>query len=203
MRFSPNSRRFRVSAAAAALALTLAACGGDDSADTAEPSATTAAGATTEETTADSMADGEESEAEGTIVDVAVGAGTFETLVAAVTAADLVDTLSGPGPFTVFAPTDEAFAAALTSLDLTAEELLADKDQLTKILTYHVIAGEVPSSQVVTMDGKKAATVNGAEVTISVDGDKVMVNDANVTAVDVEASNGVIHVIDKVLLPPS
>ena len=161
MRFSPNSRRFRVSAAAAALALTLAACGGDDSADTAEPSATTAAGATTEETTADSMADGEESEAEGTIVDVAVGAGTFETLVAAVTAADLVDTLSGPGPFTVFAPTDEAFAAALTSLDLTAEELLADKDQLTKILTYHVIAGEVPSSQVVTMDGKKAATVNG------------------------------------------
>ncbi|MEZ5231621.1 MAG: fasciclin domain-containing protein [Acidimicrobiia bacterium] len=146
------------------------------------------------------MEDGEEA---GTIVDVAVAAGDFETLVAAVTAADLVETLSGDGPFTVFAPTDEAFAEALTALDLTAEELLADKETLTSILTYHVVSGEVPSTEVVTMDGESVATVNGKDITIAVDGDKVMVNDANVTAVDVEASNGVIHVIDKVLLPPA
>ena len=139
----------------------------------------------------------------GTIVDVAVAAGSFTTLVAAVQAAGLVETLSGPGPFTVFAPTDEAFAAALESLGMTAEELLADTETLTSILTYHVIAGEVPSSQVVTMNGQSVATVNGAEVTITVEGDTVKVNDATVTAVDVEASNGVIHVIDSVLLPPA
>src|SRR5690606_32889355 len=107
------------------------------------------------------------------IVDVAAAAGDFTTLVAAVEAAGLVETLSGPGPFTVFAPTDDAFAAALTALDMTAEELLADTETLTSILTYHVIAGEVPSSAVVTMDGQSAATVNGADVTISVDGDTV------------------------------
>ena len=110
---------------------------------------------------------------------------------------------SGEGPFTVFAPTDEAFAAALESLGLTADELLADTETLTSILTYHVVAGVVPSSQVVTMDGQSVATVNGADITISVDGDTVMVNDATVTAVDIPASNGVIHVIDSVLLPPA
>src|SRR5436190_1817521 len=112
---------------------------------------------------------------------------------AAVQAAGLTETLSGPGPFTVFAPTDAAFAAALESLGLTADELLADKDMLTKILTYHVIAGEVPSSTVVTMDGQSVATVNGADVTIGVDGETVTVNDATVTAVDIPASNGLIH----------
>ena len=138
----------------------------------------------------------------GTIVDVATDAG-FTTLVAAVEAAGLVETLSGPGPFTVFAPTDEAFAAALESLGVTAEELLADTEKLTSILTYHVIAGEVPSSTVVTLDGQTATTVNGADVTISVDGEAVMVNDADVTQVDIPASNGIIHVIDSVLLPPA
>ena len=133
----------------------------------------------------------------------AVENGSFTTLVAAVQAADLVDTLSGEGPFTVFAPTDDAFAAALEALGLTAEELLADTDLLTSVLTYHVVAGAVPSSDVVTLDGQSVATVNGAEVAISVDGDTVMVNDATVVAVDVEASNGVIHVIDSVLLPPA
>jgi uncharacterized surface protein with fasciclin (FAS1) repeats len=103
----------------------------------------------------------------------------------------------------VFAPTDAAFVAALDSLGLTAEELLADTETLTSILTYHVIAGEVPSSVVVTMDGQSAATVNGAEVMIGVDGETVMVNDATVTAVDIPASNGIIHVIDSVLLPPA
>lgn len=189
-------RTNKMVAVAAIAALALAACGddADDAADTAPP--TTAAPATTSPpmTAAD---------AEGTIVDVAAAAGDFTTLVAAVQAAGLVETLSGTGPFTVFAPTDEAFAAALKALDLTAEELLADNETLTSILTYHVIAGKVPSSTVVTMDGQSAATVNGADVTISVDGDTVMVNDATVTAVDIAASNGIIHVVDAVLLPPA
>jgi uncharacterized surface protein with fasciclin (FAS1) repeats len=141
--------------------------------------------------------------APGTIVEVAAAAGSFTTLVAAVEAAGLVETLSGPGPFTVFAPTDEAFAAALESLGLTAEELLADTETLTSILTYHVIPGEVPSSAVVTMDGQPVATVNGAEVTISVDGETVMVDDATVVATDIPASNGIIHVLDSVLIPPA
>jgi uncharacterized surface protein with fasciclin (FAS1) repeats len=141
--------------------------------------------------------------AAGTIVDVAAGAGDFTTLVAAVEAAGLAETLSGPGPFTVFAPTDDAFAAALESLGLTADELLADTETLTSILTYHVIPGEVPSTDVVTMDGQTAATVNGADVTISVDGETVMVDDATVVATDVPASNGIIHVIDGVLIPPA
>ena len=177
----------RTSAVAVVAALTLAACG-DDANDDAAP-ATTVAEAPAEEP--------------GTIVDVAVGAGSFTTLVAAVQAAGLVETLSSEGPFTVFAPTDDAFAAALDALGLTAEELLADTDTLTSILTYHVVAGEVPASTVVTLDGQEVETVNGATVTISVDGDTVMVNDATVTAVDVDASNGVIHVIDSVLLPPA
>ena len=139
----------------------------------------------------------------GTIVEVATEAGDFTTLVAAVEAAGLADTLSGPGPFTVFAPTDAAFAAALESLGLTAEQLLADQATLSSILTYHVLPGEVPASAVVTMDGETAETVNGATVTIGVDGDTVTINDATVTTADVPASNGIIHVIDSVLLPPS
>ncbi len=190
-----KSRTLKLLAALFALTMFAAACGDDDS---DAPSAT---GDTPEETTDDSATPEEEEEV-GTIVDVAI-ANDFTTLVAAVQAADLVDTLSGEGPFTVFAPTDEAFAAALESLDLTAEELLADTELLTAVLTYHVVPGEVPSSDVVTLDGQEVETVNGATVTISVDGDTVMVNDATVTAVDVEASNGVIHVIDAVLLPPS
>jgi uncharacterized surface protein with fasciclin (FAS1) repeats len=187
-----------------ALSLLAAACGDtSDSADTtvaASPATTEAPGEMTDEMSdemTDDMADA------GTIVDVAVEAGTFTTLVAAVEAAGLVDTLSGDGPFTVLAPTDDAFAAALEALDMTADELLADTDLLTSVLTYHVIPDEVPSSTVVTLDGESVATVNGADITISVDGDTVMINEATVTAVDVEASNGVIHVIDSVLLPPT
>ena len=192
MREHRSIRRF--AAVAAVAGLTLAACGDDanDEANTATATETAETGAAT--ATASEP---------GTIVDVAVGAGDFTTLVAAVQAAGLVETLSGEGPFTVFAPTDDAFAAALEALGMTADELLADTDTLTSILTYHVVAGEVPSSQVVTMDGAEVETVNGATVTISVDGDTVMVNDATVTAVDVDASNGVIHVIDSVLLPPA
>lgn len=131
------------------------------------------------------------------IVDTAVGAGQFETLVAAVQAAGLVDTLKGEGPFTVFAPTDEAFAALPEG---TVEGLLEpeNKDQLTAILTYHVVPGKVMSGDL--SNGMTAATVEGSEVTIMTE-DGVMVDDANVVSADIEASNGVIHVIDKVIMP--
>ncbi len=183
-----RTRTTKFAAIAGALALTLAACGDDGNDEADVPVAPT---------------EDPGAEAPGTIVDVAAGTDGFSTLVAAVQAAGLVDTLNSDGPFTVFAPTDDAFAAALESLGITADELLADTDTLTSILTYHVIAGEVPSSDVVTLDGQSVETVNGATVDITVDGDTVMVNDATVTAVDVEASNGVIHVIDTVLLPPA
>ena len=134
------------------------------------------------------------------IVDTAVEAGTFNTLAAALTAADLVEVLKGEGPFTVFAPTDEAFAKLPEG---TVESLLLpeNKDQLVAILTYHVVAGAVTSDQVVTLDA--AATVNGASVSITTSDMGVMVDGANVTAVDILASNGVIHVIDSVILPPA
>ena len=129
------------------------------------------------------------------IVDTAVSAGSFTTLVAAVQAAGLVDTLKGDGPFTVFAPTDDAFAALPEG---TIEALLADIEALTAILTYHVVPGAVMSGDL--SDGMMAATVNGASVTIGTDGG-VTVDGANVIAADIKASNGVIHVIDAVILP--
>jgi uncharacterized surface protein with fasciclin (FAS1) repeats len=186
-----------------AVVLTLTACGDDGDDAATEPAGSTSDAPQQTMAVESTMApDSAESEP-GTIVDVASQAGDFTTLVAAVESAGLVETLSGSGPFTVFAPTDEAFATALDGLGLTAEELLADTATLTDILTYHVIPGEVPSSVVVTMDGQSATTVNGADVAISVDDEAVMVNEATVVATDVPASNGVIHVIDSVLLPPS
>ena len=132
------------------------------------------------------------------IVDTAVGAGSFNTLVAAVQAAGLVDTLKGEGSFTVFAPTDEAFAALPEG---TVESLLLpeNRDQLVAILTYHVVPGAVMSGDLT--NGMEAATVQGAPVTIMTEGG-VTVNGANVVTADVAASNGVIHVIDAVILPP-
>ena len=144
-----------------------------------------------------------EDAAAGTIVDVAVDAGIFTTLVAAVDSAGLVETLSGEGPFTVFAPTDEAFVAALQELGLTAEELLADTETLTSVLTYHVIAGEVDAATAISLDGQSAETVNGAVIDISVVDGNVMINDATVVTADVMADNGIIHIIDTVLLPPA
>ncbi len=131
----------------------------------------------------------------GDIVDIAAGNEAFSTLVAAVTAAGLVDTLKGEGPFTVFAPTDEAFAALPEG---TVEGLLEDIPALTAILTYHVVPGTVMSGDL--EDGMMAETVNGASVTIGV-GETVTVDGATVIQADIEASNGVIHVIDSVLLP--
>jgi len=132
------------------------------------------------------------------IVDTAVDAGSFTTLAAALGSAGLVETLKGEGPFTVFAPTDEAFAALPEG---TVEDLLKpeNKDKLAAILTYHVVAGKVMSTDL--SDGMMAPTVEGSDVTITTEGG-VMVNDATVTTADIEASNGVIHVIDTVLMPP-
>lgn len=131
------------------------------------------------------------------IVDTAVGAGDFETLVAAAKAADLVDTLKGEGPYTVFAPTDEAFAALP---DGTVETLLKpeNKDQLAAILTYHVVPGKVMSGDL--SNNMSATTAQGGDLTIMTEGG-VTVNGANVVSADIEASNGVIHVIDAVIIP--
>ena len=133
------------------------------------------------------------------IVDTAVGAGQFTTLVAAVQAAGLVDALKGDGPFTVFAPTDEAFAKLPAG---TVDALLADPEgQLKQILLYHVLSGQVMAADV--SDGLEAATLQGDKVKFSVQGGKPMINDANIVATDIVASNGVIHVIDSVILPPA
>jgi len=129
------------------------------------------------------------------IVDTAVSAGSFTTLVAAVQAAGLVDTLKGAGPFTVFAPTDEAFAKLPEG---TVESLLNDIPKLTKILTYHVVSGKVLAADVVKLTSAK--TVEGSEVKIDAS-NGVKINDSTVTTADVAADNGVIHIIDAVLLP--
>lgn len=132
------------------------------------------------------------------IVDTAVNAGSFDTLVAAVQAAGLVDALKGDGPFTVFAPTDEAFAKLPEG---TVESLLQPEnvDQLKAILTYHVVSGQVMAASV--SDGLEAASLNGQPLTFAVDENGARVGDANIVTTDVGASNGVIHVIDTVLIP--
>ncbi len=133
-----------------------------------------------------------------TIVDIAAEDGRFTTLVTALQAADLVETLSGEGPFTVFAPTDEAFAALPAG---TLDSLLADTEALTEVLLYHVVSGEVLAADVVNLN--TADTILGQPVDISVDGETVKVNEANVLITDIQASNGVIHVIDSVLILPA
>ena len=164
-----------------AVPLVLAACGSssDESTPAASPSPSMAA---------------------KDIVDTAVGAGDFTTLVTAVTAAGLVDTLKGEGPYTVFAPTDAAFAAVPKE---TLDALLADpKGALTDVLTYHVAAGKVMASDL--SDGMMIDTVNGAQLKVKINADgTVMINDATVVTADIETSNGVIHVIDTVLVPPA
>jgi transforming growth factor-beta-induced protein len=138
-------------------------------------------------------------EAELNIVETAIAAGSFETLVAAVSAAGLADALSGEGPFTVFAPTDEAFAALPDGL---VESLLEDPEgDLTQILLYHVLSGQVMAADVT--DGLEAETLQGSTVAFSISDGVVMINGATIIATDIEASNGVIHVIDAVILPPA
>ena len=172
--------------------LFLAGCSSDSDSDAATDTVTSAAPMESETMAAEDSA--------GTIVDVAAGNPDFETLVAAITAADLGETLSGDGPFTVFAPTNEAFAALPEGL-LDALLLPENQDALTAILTYHVVSGEVPSDQVTEGD---VDTVQGEAIAVTIPDGTVTLNDSvTVTAVDVEASNGVIHVIDGVLVPPS
>ena len=184
-----NEMKIRLIALMAAIALVAAACGGDDS-DSEDTTTTTAAPVTTTTVAEEMMTD--------TVVDVAVNGG-FETLVTAVQAADLVETLNGDGPFTVFAPTDEAFAALPEG---TLDGLLADTDALSAVLTYHVVPGKVLAADVVSLSS--ATSVQGEDIAIEVvDGGVVLNGSANVTTTDIEASNGVVHIIDQVILPPS
>jgi uncharacterized surface protein with fasciclin (FAS1) repeats len=180
-----KNRMFGLAAVLLAFGLVAAACGSDS---TEEAPATTAA-AIEEAPATPVLLD---------IVDTAVGAGNFTTLATALTEAGLIDTLKGEGPFTVFAPTDDAFAALPEG---TVEGLLADIPALTDILTYHVVSGDVRAETVVGLES--ATTVQGADIAIEIiDGAVVLNGSSNVIATDIEASNGVIHVIDAVLLPP-
>jgi uncharacterized surface protein with fasciclin (FAS1) repeats len=186
-----KNRLFGIAALLLAFGLVAAACGDDDDAATETQVTTTTAAATTEAPAEEAMPELMD------IVDTAVAAGSFETLAAALTAADLVDTLKGEGPFTVFAPTDDAFAALPEG---TVEGLLADIPALTDILLYHVVSGAVFAETVVGLEA--ATTVQGSDITIEiVDGGVVLNGVTMVIATDIEASNGVIHVIDSVLLP--
>ena len=178
----------RYGAAAIGITVLLAACGDDaDNAAPAEDVTTSAAVEQSETATAAPTSN---------IVETASAAGTFETLVAAVEAAGLGETLSGDGPFTVFAPTDEAFAALPEGL---VAALLEEPETLAEILTYHVVAGNVLAADVVGLS--EAASVNGDTIAITVDGSSVMVDGANVVTTDIATTNGTIHVIDSVILP--
>ena len=202
-----TTRTLRLAAGLAALGVVASACG-DDGADADTASTTTPAtvAATMAPAATDvPMTTPAPATTDADIVDTAIAAGDFTTLVAAVQAAGLEDTLRGEGPFTVFAPTDDAFAALPAG---TIETLLEDPaGDLTDILTYHVVAGAVPAADVVGLDGQQVTTVNGAAITVGVadDGSVTLTdaagNDVAVVATDVQANNGVIHVIDAVLLP--
>lgn len=197
----------------AVLALVLAACGGDSSEDTtttADAGDTTTTEQIMTSTTEAEMTSTTEGEMMGdTVLDVAVGNEDFSTLVAAVEAAGLQDALADPeATLTVFAPTNEAFEAALSELGLTADELLADTETLTAILTYHVLGDIVTSSDIADAGTEEipVETLSGEELTVVVGDDGTVGfadQTATVTMADIEASNGVIHVIDAVLLPPS
>ena len=168
-----------------AVALIAAGCGDDDSGDTTSTAAATTA-------TQPAAADKD-------IVATAQGTKDLSTLVAAVTAADLVKTLQGPGPFTVFAPTNEAFADIQSTVDTLLKP--ENKDDLTNVLTYHVVPGPYPAADL--KDGQELTTVQGDKLKVTIDGDTVKVGDATVAQADVTTSNGVVHVIDKVLVPPA
>ena len=134
------------------------------------------------------------------IIDTAVAAGSFKTLAAAITAADLGATLKGTGPFTVFAPSDEAFAKLPAG---TVDALLKDVPKLKALLTYHVVSGKVLAADVMKMDGKSAKTVNGADLKVSTTGGVKLNGKSNVVKTDIMCTNGVIHVLDTVVMPPS
>jgi len=186
-----------LAALAAAAAITVAACGGSTEETAATPAATESAAVAESAMPEEAPAEETAAPALGTVVDVASGTEGFSTLVSALTAGELVDTLNGAGPFTVFAPTDDAFAALPAGV-LDALLLPENKGTLVQILTYHVVPGTVLAADIA--DGE-VATVEGQNVTLST-ADGVTVNGAKVIQADVMADNGVIHVIDAVILPP-
>jgi uncharacterized surface protein with fasciclin (FAS1) repeats len=179
-----RKRTIAVALSVAALGLVAAGCGSDD-----EETATTAT-PTTQTQAAETGAD---------VVVLAQDTPDLSTLVKAVTAADLVETLQGEGPFTVFAPTNQAFADIQDTVDTLLEP--ENKTDLTDVLTYHVVPGELTAADL--KDGDELTTVQGEKLTVSVDGGEVKINDATVVKPDVDASNGVVHVIDSVLVPPA
>ena len=174
-------KRFSILALLLAFAMIVAACS-SDSDDTTTTTAEPVAEATS-------------------VLDLAIEAGQFSTLIAAIDAAGLGETLEGEGPFTVLAPTDAAFEAAFEALGITAEELLANP-ALADILTYHVLPQEADAQLVATLDGSSVATVNGQSVDVNVVDGQIMINEATVVSADLVADNGIVHVIDAVLLPP-
>ncbi len=184
----------KIAALLLAMGLFATACGSDTDGAT-EAATEESADDATEESTDDAMDD-----VPATVVDIALSSDDFSTLVAALTEADLVETLQGDGPFTVFAPTNAAFEQALADLGLTAEELLASED-LAGILTYHVGPGTILAADAIAADGTEITSVNGDTIAVSVVDGKVMVDGATVTSADLIAGNGVVHVIDAVILP--
>lgn len=197
-------KRSIAAAGAVSLALFLGACAGTPAATTSSAMAPSSMAPATSAAATSAPATKTSATATTDIVGTAVAAGNFTTLAAALTAAGLVDTLKGAGPYTVFAPSDAAFAKLPAG---TVDTLLKDpKGKLSDILKYHVVAGKVTAADVVKLNGQKVKTVQGAELTVEVTGGKVALVDAtgnrvNVVTTDVAASNGVIHVIDGVLLP--
>lgn len=180
-------KRFSLIALIAVFALIVAACSSDDTEDTTTTSAPA-----------------EEEMVDTTVLDLAVEAGQFSTLIAAIDAAGLGETLEGEGPFTVLAPTDAAFEAAFEALGITAEELLADTETLTQILLYHVLGAEADSTAVAALDGSAVATVQGEEILVSVQEGTIFINETSeVVSADLAADNGIVHVINQVILPPT
>ena len=209
-------RKRTPAALAIAGALVLAACGSDDDSADSTPAATEAPAATDDEMSDDEMSDDEMSDdemsddemsddemaaADGDVVAVAAGRDDLTTLVAAVGAAGLADTLMGDGPFTIFAPNDEAFEDYLGEMGMTAEDALADPEGLSTLLLGHVVSAADDSDMVVGMVGNPFVTLAGTELPVTVEGDAVMVGDATIVEADIFATNGVIHVIDTVLAP--
>ena len=190
------------------LAVFMGACATEDGDDTTADATTTMTTeeTTVEETTVEETDDADAGAAEGNIVETAVAAGDFTTLTQALEAAGLVETLEGPGPFTVFAPTDEAFEALPPE---QLDELMADPTgDLAQILQFHVIEDELPAADVMEMDGEMVPTLQGTEFTVQVDGENVMLvdgagNQINVIETDLDATNGVIHAIDGVMMLPA
>ncbi len=198
---NPSLRKVSFIVVAAALLFTTAACSSDETAPTASTAPTTTA--TEAAPTTDTV-----DEAPDNIFEVAVSAGSFTVLTELITAAGLVETLSGPGPFTVFAPTDGAFEAAAAELGVPLDELIADliadPERLTDILLYHVVSANLPGTELVALNGKKVETLLGEKWIVIIDGESVSIKDGNgatvkVSVFDVTAPNGVIHFIDNVL----